>query len=94
MAIIKEFTQDPNEELDYKIDWTRTLTPDGDTVASSSWDVPTGLTEPHAQSHDSTSTIVWVAGGTINENYTLTNHIVTSGGRKYDQSIIIRIRSK
>lgn len=88
---IAVFIKDPEAELDYTIDWSEWL--DTDTIASSSWDVPTGLT---ATDDDSTSTTatVWLSEGVDNHNYTITNTIVTAGGRTDSRSFEIKIRER
>lgn len=83
--------KDPDEVLDYVIDWTARLA--GDTIVTSTWEVPTGLTKGSDSATASTTT-VWLSGGTLNERYEITNRIVTDGMRTYDQSVRLRIRSK
>ena len=39
----KDFNKDPNTLKDYTIDWTLWL--NGDTIATSSWSVPAGITD-------------------------------------------------
>ena len=42
MALEWDF-KDPDEVLDYRVDWSARL--DGDTIASSTWEVLAGLTK-------------------------------------------------
>ncbi len=44
MAFPKWPNKDPNEVLDYNIDWTPRMT-SPDTIANSEWFVPVGLTD-------------------------------------------------
>lgn len=83
--------KDPDEVLDYQIDWSPRL--GEDTIASSTWIVPTGISQD-SDSHDTMKTTIWLSGGTTDESYTLTNRIVTNGGRTMDQSVKIKIKVK
>lgn len=85
--------KDPNEEKDYKARWERYL--GTDTIASSSWIMPDGITK-FAESFDTQSATVWLSGGTLGSDYLLVNRIVTNNipPRKLDQTITIRVRSR
>ncbi len=82
----QSFTKDPNEALDYKIDWSAWLA--GDTIATSTWVIPAGLTAG-TTSFTTTSATTWVSGGTMGTTYTLDNKITTGGGRSAERSITI-----
>lgn len=87
--------KDPDEELDYTIDWTRRLVT-GDTISTSTWIID-GPDSDLTQTFDSISTvytIVWLSGGTVGYRYTCTNRVVTSQGRTMDQSVTLRIKEK
>jgi hypothetical protein len=84
--------KDPNDEVDYHVNWSRYLTRIGDVIQSSSWPViPAGITRM-SDTHDDTRTTIWLSGGTAGTDYLLTNRIVTAGGRTLDKSITIRVR--
>jgi hypothetical protein len=84
--------QDPQADLDYGFDWSDWLA--GDTVTTSAWIAnKSGLTV-HDSTHDSTSTTAWLSGGTLGEGYTVTNHIVTAGGRANDRSFRVVIKNQ
>jgi len=85
------FTKDPDAILDYAVDWSRWLA--GDTVASSVWIVPTGLTKA-TESNTATKAIVWLSGGTAGQTYTVTNRITTAAGRTEDRSFTIRVEER
>lgn len=91
MGLLRWDDKDPDEILDYQLDWSEEL--DTDTISTSTWIVPTGLTE-ETDSNSTTTTTVWLSGGTIGQVYTLTNRITTAGGRTYDQSVRLRVRTK
>jgi hypothetical protein len=83
--------KDPDEVLDYAIDWKARLA--GDAIASSAWTVPTGLTE-NSSSVSGTKTVLWLSGGTLDQSYSILNRITTTGGRTMDQSVTLSVRSK
>lgn len=87
----QQFTKDPNATLDYSIDWSKWLA--DDTILSSAWTVPAGLTQVSA-SNTTTIATVWLSGGTASQSYTVTNRITTAGGRTDERSIIIRIEER
>jgi hypothetical protein len=76
--------KDPDDILDYSIDWTRLLDP-GDTIASVTWIVPSGLTGG-AELITGAITTVWLSGGTTGRTYDVTARVTTSGGRQIDRS--------
>lgn len=83
------FTKDPNAVLDYQIDWSAWL--GVDTILTSTWIVPDGITKDDASVTTTTATI-WLSGGTAGESYRVTNRIVTVGERTNDRSIAIVVR--
>ena len=83
--------KDPDEVLDYVLDWAAPLA--GDTIESSSWTLPIGITAG-AQSNTATAATIWLSGGTAGENYDLINRIVTTGGRTREQTCTLKVRTK
>ena len=86
-------TKDPDETLDYPIDWSHVLTT-GETVASAAWDVPTGLTQPRAPTLVTPLTTVWLSGGTDGVSYIVGCLMTTSAGRVFDRSFTLKVRQK
>lgn len=86
--------KDPNEILDYQINWTAQV-PGDDTIATSNWTI-TGSDTLAEQSKSivGKSTIIWLTGGEDGELAVLTNRIVTTDGRTIDQSVELRIKQK
>jgi len=83
--------KDPDARLDYSVDWTAWL--GADTIETSSWAAaPAGLTV-EADLHTPQVTTVWVSGGTVGSNYSLTNHITTADGRTDDRTITLLVRN-
>jgi len=83
--------KDPNGDKDYGVDWTEWLA--ADTILTSTWAVPTGLTKT-SDSATGQIAAIWLQGGVPGEKYTVTNHITTAGGRSEDQSLIIRMKER
>jgi hypothetical protein len=81
--------KDPEDVIDYAFNWAPWL--DGDTISSSDFLLPDGLTEDSA-SFDDTSTQIFVSGGSCGGTYRITNRVVTAGGRTKDQTIRIQVR--
>jgi len=86
------FDKDPEEKLSYGFDWSQWLD-SGDTIASSLWTIPSGITQS-GSANTTTSTSVLLAGGTLGSNYTCTNQITTANGLIAERSIVLNIVSK
>jgi len=86
------YVKDPAEKKDYSVDWSLHLVTD--TIGTSTWTVETGLTQttPAASNTDTTTTI-WLSGGTADEDYTVTNHVVTAAGREFERSFVVMVRN-
>lgn len=85
------YTKDPDATLDYGFDWEAWL--DGDTIVTSTWIVPAGLTKD-SDTKTTTATTVWLSGDTEGQVYSVTNRIVTSGGRTDDRSLTIVVSDR
>jgi len=83
--------KDPNEVLDYSVDWAALLA--GDTIVTSNWTVPVGVTGG-AQTFTDDQTLIWLSGGTENVSYELLNRITTAAGRTRDQTCVLKIKTK
>ena len=82
--------KDPDDLLDYQIDWSRRL--NTDTITASSWIVPADLTATN-ESHRARTTTVWLAGGILGTTYTIVNRVTTALGRIIDQSVTLTIET-
>lgn len=83
--------KDPDEVLDYELDWTARL--DGDTISTSTWTAPAGITK-NSDSHTTAVSKIWLSGGTLAVRYDLLNRITTAAGRTMDQTVSIKIKAK
>lgn len=77
--------KDPNDNLDYSIDWSEWLT-GTDTIATSTWGVPSALTTSNVATGTAT-TVIWLSGGTAGEIYDVHNTITTAAGRIEERTI-------
>src|SRR5215468_28187 len=106
MSHLKWPFKDPDEVLDYTINWYGRLA--GDTIVTSTWEIfPSGGTLNHDSDSigsggpdnstltvANTATTIWLSGGATGDTYTITNHIVTAGNRHEDQSVRLQIKDK
>lgn len=96
--------KDPDEQLDYSIDWSRYL--DSETISSVTWlinnaagtkqtwaptTVVNGLQYISASNSDTVASIE-LGLGTANKNYTIYCQITTSGGVTTERKISLRVR--
>jgi len=88
----QSFEKDKDAVLDYAVDWSDWLA-DGETISTSTWTVPTGLTKDSDSKTDTVAT-VWLSGGTAATTYTVANKITTSGGRTDERSIYILCKER
>jgi hypothetical protein len=100
--------KDPDEVLDYDVDWTQrlysadeldqvaagaTVVP-ADTIASSQFTLPAGTLVANSSSFTSVRTKVWLSGGADGQSYLVLNRITTVGGRTMDQTMKLKVKSK
>lgn len=73
-------TKYPTDARTYAINWSKWLTGlNNDTISSSVWTVPQGLTLV-AQSNTTTKTTVRIGSGTVGVQYTVYNTVTTAAG--------------
>jgi hypothetical protein len=88
------YIKDPNAELDYTVNWAAFL--NGDTIATvggSTWTVPDGIVNEQ-DTKTTTTTTIWLSGGTVGTKYALLNRIFTTGGRTDDRTIYVKVKQK
>ena len=91
------FTHDPDAKLDYGHDWSAWL--GADTIVTSTWTVVPATAGDatlvlSSSTHDTTTTTIWADGGTNGNNYTITNHVITTAGREDDRSHKLQCRNR
>ena len=72
-----DYTKHSTERLNYSIDWSSETTDKGDTISTSSWSVPTGITLYSDNNDDDTAT-AYISGGRHGVTYTLSNTVTTT----------------
>lgn len=90
---MSSYVQDPDDKLDYQIDWTTFLT-DGETVSSYTLTSSDAAFVISGDSEASGVVTYWVTGGTDGSNYKVTCHIVTSAGREKDATDTFLVRQR
>ena len=86
------YQKDPDETLDYTLDWSKYLQNlSNDTISSSTWTEDSGGISIDSDTNSTTKTTVFLSGGSDGEKYTLENLIVTSGGRTVKRAIVVEI---
>ncbi len=90
-STLNPYIKDPNATLDYIVNWLPYL--GVDTIASDTWTVPSGITSVLETNTTTTSTI-WLSGGTLDTKYALTNRVVTAGGRTDERTIYVKVKER
>ncbi len=83
-----DYLKDPDATVDYEFTWGVEL--NGDTIETSTFLLPDGLTSVSTTVTDSTATI-FVSGGAQGGIYRVTNRIVTAAGRTMDKTITVLV---
>lgn len=86
------YVKDKDAVLDYKWDWAKWLAA-SETITTSTVTVPVGITKDSSTNTTTTAT-VWLSGGTVGQEYTVTDRIVTNQGRTDDRSITILVKER
>lgn len=88
------FIKDPNEALDFSVDWRKALA-SGDTIDASEWTIAgigTAFTEFDG-GFGETGTTRRLSSGEDGFDYTITNRITTDAGRTHEISFRLLVRS-
>ena len=100
-TFVGTYKQGTREVLDYTIDWSRTMSEESDTAASSAWyiensdsEIGDGTNGAVAPSLALNVATAWLVPGTEGQICHLTNVVTTSGGRKFEASLKITIVDK
>jgi hypothetical protein len=83
--------KDPDEVLDYSVDWTNRL--DSDDIDTVVWTVPAGLTSVNETNTTKIATI-WLSGGAGSVTYELNCRVTTLGSRVFDQTCYLTVASR
>lgn len=83
-------TKDPDDILDYALDWTEWL--DGDTLNNATWTILSGSVVKQSDTIAGNRAVIWLSGGTSGQNCRLLCRITTIGGRTKDQVVNLPVR--
>jgi hypothetical protein len=84
--------KDPDEIKLYTMNWAPQL-PSGATVSSSTWTLPSGLTQSNPSIvTGSLKTSVLLGGGVDGQDYEVLNEVVTSDGETLRQAGVLPVR--
>jgi len=86
-----DYEKDPNSTEDYAFNWAGTL--NDDTILTSTFLLPDGLTSV-SESYTDTNATIMVRGGSCGRLYRITHRITTAAGRTFDQTIRIIVREQ
>lgn len=91
---LETYPKDPDAKLDYIVDWSKFL--GADTIATSAWMVPSGITKSTspAATNTTTTATIWLEGGTAGTSYDIINSIVTAAGREDDRTFRVTVKEK
>lgn len=84
----KTFHKDPDEVISFTIDWAQWLKTD--TISSSEWVVPAGITED-SDSNTTTTTTITLSSGLSGVRYPIVNRITTAAGLKKEKPLIVKV---
>ena len=93
MAFPRWPAKDPDDVLDYAMDWSNRLEED-ETIESALFTIVSGDINIDSQAINGTDVVCWLSGGTDAGISVLRCRITTSGGRQMDQSIQIKTQTK
>jgi hypothetical protein len=82
--------KDPTDVKDYTVSWAAEMAARSDTIATSVFTAPVGITID-SQSNSTTTSTVWLSGGTADNSYEITCTVVTAGGRTLQRSVSLRV---
>jgi hypothetical protein len=81
----------PGETVDYGIDWSDRL--GSDTITNSTWSIsgPDSALTEGASNNTTTDTEIRLVGGTLGNQYSVKNTVITFGGQTFEQTALLKI---
>lgn len=89
--VIADYIKDPESTTDFPGAFNWAVQLNGDTISSSTFSLPDGLTSVSTSNTD-TAANIFVSGGSPGGVYRITNRIVTDGGRTWDKTIYVLVQ--
>lgn len=83
-------TKTPTEAKRFEIIWAARLDA-GETISTSTWVLPTGITDSGATITGGNITSAILSGGTAGVRYTVTNRVVTSAGNTLESAFVVSV---
>lgn len=90
---MRVYFKDPDDVLDYAIDYGKKWLKGGDTIVTSTYLIDAGITKV-SDTHTTMMTTIWLSGGTADTQYKVTNRITTAQGRQKDITLRIHVREE
>ncbi len=95
------FEMDPDELVDFSLDWTSRMT-DTEHITNSTWlrvdkvalQFDLIKTDEHIDVETARITTIWLRGGTLGRVYKITNHVTTDEGRQMECTMTLTIKSR
>lgn len=85
--------KDPAERrIEYAVDWSARLSA-GDALASSTFELPSGLVAENAVNTATVAT-VQISGGAAGQAYEVVNRVTTAKGAALEQTIRLRVKTR
>lgn len=92
MAVPSWPPKDPDEVLDYELDWSARL--GADVIATSEFSIAAGDVVKDDDDKTDTTTKIWLSGGTVGGDNLVRNRITTTGGRTMDQTVRLKVQQR
>ena len=93
--LIWERSLDPQETVDYSINWANDL--GDDTISTSTWTFDANNADAvlvkSSPTKTDTTTTIWLSAGTSGVVYVIRNTIVTAGARTFERTAKITVRN-
>lgn len=84
-------SKDPQEVLDYEVDWTGRL--GSDDIDTVTWTVPSGITK-ESEDVSGAVAVIWLSGGSAGQSYPVGCLVETTGGRTHYETILLPVSFK
>jgi len=90
----KQFYLDPEEFLDYTLDWAEWLEEDSINSFQPFWDDPEIIIEYDTHGFTPKTTTFWATGGVVNKSYLVTTRINTTMSRIAERTVRLIVKDK
>ena len=98
MAFLLWDPKDPDDVLDYVVDWTAVLSAT-EAIITSEWEItPVSATDPLTKdsdeivSPDAQKTRIWLSGGNPGVTYLVVNTVTTDETRTFERTVKLKVK--